>query len=99
MAQRSRTEDAVAKNLCKIASGETAGDVHLPKPVLRGDVALSSKQVIEICSVDMRDIVFVAPDRDCGLQACELDLPIHLRQLLTHGMTQPEHAAGSAKAR
>jgi hypothetical protein len=47
----------------------------------------------------MRDIVFVAPDRDCGLQACELDLPIHLRQLLTHGMTQPEHAAGSAKAR
>ena len=53
-------EELGAEDFRQLAGGETARDVHLPEPVLRGDIALDEERIFDRGGRDMRDSERVA---------------------------------------
>ena len=82
-------EECRAEDLGECAGGVAAEDIHLPEAVLRGDEALSDKEVVERGGTDVRDAVVVAPDGDWRGEAGEGDGSIELRQRIAHGLAKP----------
>ena len=68
-------QKAVAKNLGNFAGGEAPHHVHLPQTVLRGDIPLGKKQIVQIGRLDRGYAVPVANDRDPGGEARNFQLP------------------------
>jgi hypothetical protein len=78
--------------------GESAGPVaaqglHLPKAVLRGDIALGEDQVVEIRCGDVRDAVAIALHGDGSGEARDGEGAIQLRKGITHGIASPDACA------
>ena len=73
-------EKVIAKNLGNFAGGESPHHVHLPQTVLRGDIPLSKKEVVEICGLDRGYAVSVTNDRDPGGEAGNLHVSVQLGQ-------------------
>ena len=78
-----------AQNLRCLAACHPASHIHLPKPVLRGHIALRKEQIVEVGGLNVRNAMLVPPHHDrCG-QARRRHAAIELRQRGAHLMLQP----------
>ena len=74
----------------QIAGSVAPGHVHLPQPVLRGDVALGKKQVWQVSGGDVGNAERVVGHSDGPSQAGKVDRAIHLRQRRPNRAIKPE---------
>ncbi len=85
-----RVHEVGAKNYGEIAGSKTACHVHLPEPLLRGDVALGEKEVVEGCRGDCWDAQPITSDHHWMSESSKLNGAVFLRQRGTHCSIKPE---------
>ena len=78
------------QNRGQVAGSVAPGHVHLPQPVLRGDVTLRKEQVGQVGGGDVGNAERVVGHDDRACQAGKMDRAIHLRQRRPHRAIKPE---------
>ncbi len=97
-------EEGIAQNLGNFAGGEAPHHVHLPQTVLRCDIPLRKKEVVEICGLDGGHAVSVTNDCDPGGETGNLQPSVQLgqgraRHRIEPGQRPPERRAIGRRAR
>src|ERR1700733_5957212 len=82
-------DQVFAQKLGQLASGHAARHIHLPETVLRGDVALRFKEIVEVCGFNMGHAMLISTHVDGGREPGQEHLPIELRQRIAHGVFKP----------
>ena len=86
-------DQAGAEDLGQIAGDVAAKGIHLPEPVLGGDIALGDDEVIERSGADVGYALGVALYGDWGGEASEGEGAVELRKRFAHRLASP--VAGS----
>ena len=87
---RSVCDEVGAENHSQIAGGEAARHVHLPEPLLRGDVTLGEEEVVEVGRGDGRNAQRVASHHHRLGESGKLDGAVFLRQRGAHRAVKPD---------
>ena len=77
---RSRSTAPGSNDLGQLAQRRPAERIHLPQPVLGGDVPLRKHQVVKIGGADVGHTLRVAEDADRRREALDAHLAVNLRQ-------------------
>lgn len=83
-------ESRGAKDFAEFTRSITAAEVHLPKAVLSGDIALGKEEVVEVVSTDVRNSLLIADDLHWGAESGDRNGAIELGQSGTGGAKEPQ---------
>src|SRR6202000_3341669 len=74
-----------AQKFGQLARGHAARHIHLPETILRSDVTLRFKEIVEVCGFNMRNAMLISAHVDGGGEPRQTHLSIEPRARMPHG--------------